>query len=83
VILEVQPGHDDARALLAEIESRTSVAHSEAVEDAAEAVTPATTGDLTARFRDVLDGRAPGPRVRRLSLWLARTQRNRGARHDR
>jgi len=83
VILEVQPGHDQARALLAEIEGRAAIAHHEATEGAAEAVTPATTGDLTRRFRDALGGRAPSARVRRLTSWLTRTQQNRGARHDR
>jgi hypothetical protein len=83
VILSVQPGHSEARQLLAEIEDRVAVTHTEAPEDAAESVTPATTGDLTRRFRDALGANAPSAQVRRLSLWLERAQRNRGARHVR
>ena len=83
VILEVQPGHHEARAFLAEIENRLAVTHTEPPEVAAEAVMPATVGDLTRRFRNALDARGPSDRVRRLSLWLERTQRNRGARHVR
>jgi len=83
VILAVQPGHDEARRFLAEIESRVAVAHTEPGQDAAAAVMPATVGDLTRRFRDVLDARRPSAGVRRLFLWLERTQRNRGARHVR
>lgn len=83
VILEVQPGHHEARGFLAEIENRLAVAHSEASEVAAEAVTSATAGDLTLRFREALDASRPSPRIRRLSSWLERTQRNRGGRHVR
>lgn len=83
MILEVQPGHHEARQLLAEIENRAAIAHSEIVEDAVEAVTPAATGDLTRRFRDALGHRDAGLPDGRLSSWLERTQRNRGARHDR
>ena len=83
VILDVQPGHHEARAFLVEIENRLAVAHTEPAEVVAEAVTPATVGDLTRRFRNALDARRPNARVRRLSLWLEWTQRNRGARHVR
>lgn len=83
VILQVQPGHDEASAFLAEIENRIAVAHTEPLEVASEAVTPATAGDLTLRFREALDPRRPSGRVRRLALWLERAQRTRGARHVR
>ena len=83
VILEVQPGHDEARRLLAEIKDRAAVAHSETVEDSVEAVTPAATRDLTRRFRDALGHRDADRPAMRLASWLERTQRNRGARHDR
>jgi len=83
VILEVQPGHHEARGFLAEIENRLAVTHTEPSEVAAEAIMPATVGDLTSRFRDALDTRRPSQRIRRLSSWLERTHRNRGARHVR
>ena len=83
VILEVQPEHHQAREFLAEIETRRAVAHTEPLEPAAEAVTPATAGDLTHRFRDLLDARRPNPHIRRLSSWLERMERNRGGRHVR
>ena len=78
VILEVQPGHHEARGFLAEIENRLAVAHTEPLEAATETVTPATAGDLTFRFREALDAHRPDPRIRRLSSWLERMQRNRG-----
>lgn len=81
MILDVQPGHDEARSLLAEIKGRTAVAHSETVEDAVEAVTSATSGELTGRFRDALGADGPVAKVRLLTAWLQRIQRNRGARH--
>jgi len=83
VILDVQPEHDEARGFLAEIENRSAVAHTEPTEVAAEAVTSATAGDLTLRFRKALDAHRPGPRIRRLSSWLERMERNRGGRHVR
>ena len=83
VILDVQPGHDEARALLAEIEDRVGVVHKEPTEDLAEAVMPATAQGLTRRFRDALGGSGRSARIERLFLWLERTQRNRGARHVR
>jgi len=83
VILEVQPGHDEARALLSEIEGRKAVMHSETVEDPVEAVIAATSGDLRRRFRDALSANEPRPEVVRLRLWLERVQRNRRARHAR
>jgi hypothetical protein len=83
VILAVQPGHDEARRFLAEIENRTAVAHSEIVEDVVPDVTPAATGDLTRRFREALAHRDTDWPAGRLLSWLERTQRNRGARHDR
>ncbi len=83
VILEVQPGHDEARGFLAEIENRLAVAHTEPLEGAAEAVTPATAGALTFRFREALDAHRPNPRIRRLSSWMERMQRNREGRHVR
>jgi len=83
VILDVQPEHHEARGFLEEIENRLAVAHTEPLEDAADAATPATAGDLTRRFRDALDSRGSSAQVQRLSLWLERTRRNRGARYVR
>lgn len=83
VILEVQPGHDEARRFLAEIENRLPVAHTEPHEVAAEAVTAAKAADLTLRFRNALDTRRPSLRIRRLSSWLERIQSTRGERHVR
>jgi len=83
VILEVQPGHHEARGFLAEIENRRPAAHAEPLEVAAEAVTSATAGDLTLRFREALDAPRRSPRIRRLTSWLERMQRNRGWNHVR
>jgi len=83
VILEVQPEHDEARGFLAEIENRRPAAHAEPLEVAAEVVTPATAGDLTLRFREALDAPRPSPRIRQLTSWLERMQRNRGWDHVR
>ena len=83
VILEVQPGHDEARGFLAEIENRLAVAHAEPLEPAAEAVTSATAGDLALSFREALETRRPSPMIPHLSSWLERIQRNRGGRYVR
>lgn len=83
VILEVQPGHSEARTLLEQLEGRVAVAHTEPAEESAPAAVPAMADDLTRRFRDALGDRRPSPRVERLFLWLARAQRNRGERHVR
>ena len=83
VILEVQPGHSEARDLLDHLEGRVEVVHTEPAEEPAPAAVSAMAGDLTRRFRDALRERRPSSRVLRLSLWLARTQRNRGTRHVR
>jgi hypothetical protein len=80
VILSVQPEHEEARALLTEIEDRVSIRHAEPEGPAADPVTSATAGDLSGRFRDALassESRAP---VERLSRWLGRVRRNRGER---
>jgi hypothetical protein len=79
VILEVQPGHHEARELLAEIEDRVAVVHKEPVEPEAAAVTPATVGGLTRRFREELGvgGRHAG--VDALVQWLELIRRNREA----
>lgn len=83
VILEVQPGHHQAREFLADIENRHAVAHTEPLEPIAEAVTPARAGDLTHRFREALDAHRPNPGIRRLQSWLERIERNRGGQHVR
>jgi hypothetical protein len=83
VILAVQPGHTDARRLLAELEGRVAAVHDEPADVAAEAVMPATAHGLTSRFRDALDVRGRSARVGRLTLWLERTQRNRSTRRVR
>jgi len=83
VILEVQPGHHEARAFLAEIEDKRAVAHTEPQEAAADAVTPASAGDLALRFRTALEAHRPSPGFLRLTSWLERVQRNRGRHHVR
>ncbi len=83
VILEVQPAHREARELLDELTGRVAVTHTEPVEEPAAAAVPAAAGELTRRFRDTLGNRRRSARVERLVLWLARAQRNRGARHVR
>ena len=83
VILEVQPGHDEARALLDELAGRVAVVHAEPAEESTPAVEPAMAGDLTRRFRDALGERRRSARGERLFVWLARVQRNRGTRHVR
>lgn len=83
VILAVQPGHREARELLAEIEDRVADPHKESWDDPAEDVMPATAQGLTGRFRDAIDARGRGARIQRLSVWLLRMQRNRGVRHVR
>lgn len=83
VILEVQPGHQEARGFLTEIENLRSVVHAEPSEVVAEAVTPATAGDLALSFREALDVHPRIPRVRRLSSWLERIRRNREGHHVR
>ena len=82
VILEVQPEHDEARVLLAEIEGRKAVAHSETQDGPVDAVTSATSGDLARRFRDTLGADDSRASVRLLSAWRETVQRNRGARRD-
>jgi len=83
VILEVQPEHREARELLDEITGRVPVVHTEPAEERASAVVPANAGELAQRFREALGDDGRSARLERLSLWLARTQRNRGARHVR
>ena len=80
VILLVQPGHDEARKLLDEIENRLAVTHTEPKEAAIGSVTPAKAEDLTRRFRETLDANPARAEIRRLESWMERTQRNRGAR---
>ena len=81
VILDVQPEHDEARGLLAELEGEKAVAHFEPLEDPVDAVTSATSRDLKQRFKGALGAGEASPTVRRLADWLALLQRNRGARH--
>ena len=83
VILNVQPGHDEARALLDEIEHRLAVKHTEPTEAAALPVTPAKAEDLTRRFREALDANPGRAEIRRLEAWMQRIERNRGARRVR
>ncbi len=83
VILEVQPGHHEAREFLAAIENRPAVVHDEPLEAAAEAVEPARAEDLSLRFRDALDVRRTSASIRRLSSWAERLNRHRGERHVR
>jgi len=80
VILEVQPSHDEARRLLAEIENRATALHKEPRAEPPEAVTPATAHDLSHRFRAALDVKERGVPVDRLHSWLERMRRNRGER---
>jgi len=83
MILEVQPGHPEARGLLTELEGREPVVHKEPAEDPAEAVMPATAGDLAGRFRETLGARRRNASVDRLSQWLERANRNRRTRRVR
>lgn len=83
VILQVQPGHDEAQTLLDEIENRLLVTHAEPKEAAAGPVTPAKAEDLTRRFRAALDTNPARGEIQRLRSWIERTQRNRGARRVR
>jgi hypothetical protein len=83
VILEVQPSHREARELLDEITGRSTVPHAEPAERPAVEAVPAAAGDLAGRFRDALGSNRRRVRVERLTLWLSRMQRNRGARHAR
>ena len=86
VILDVQPGHDEARELLARIEHRSVAAIPESEEAALEPVRAATAGDLAVAFRGALAApSAPrrGPGVLRLFRWLQRVERNRAVRHVR
>ena len=82
-ILEVQPGHHEARALLAAIENRPAVVHTEPLEAAAEPVKPATAEGLSLRFREAFGVRRSGASIRRLSSWLERLNRHRGGRRVR
>jgi hypothetical protein len=82
VILSVQPGHDEARELLAQLEHTIEAPHEEPEPKAPEPVKPANASDLTQRFREALDDREASPAIERLSRWLARAETNRGARHD-
>ena len=83
VILEVQPGHQAARDLLADLEHSIPVARKEPPDVAPEPARAATAEDLKDRFRGALEGRAADPRVLRLSVWLERVERNRGERRVR
>lgn len=81
VILSVQPEHDEARALLAEIEGRVSVRHAEPEGQPADPVKSATAGDLSGRFREAFSSPGGSAPVDRLSRWLERVRRHRGERH--
>ena len=83
VILEVQPEHSEAHTLLDQLEGRVAVAHTEPAEESTPAAEPAMADDLKRRFRDALGERRRSARGERLFVWLARVQRNRGARHVR
>jgi len=83
VILSVQPDHEEARALLADIEDRVSVRHAEPEGAAAEPVKSATAGDLSGRFRKALSNPSGNAPADKLSRWLERARRNRGERHVR
>ena len=83
VILDVQPGHDEARALLARIEHRSVAVLPESEEAALEPARAATAGDLAVAFRGALSSPKRGPGVLRLSRWLQRIERNRVVRHVR
>jgi hypothetical protein len=83
VILSVQPGHDEARELLAQLEHSVEAPHHEPEPKAPEPVRPAEASDLKQRFRDALHDRKASPAIERMSRWLARAETNRGARHDR
>lgn len=83
VILDVQPGHDEARALLARIEHQGAVQRPESEEAALEPATAASAGDLAAAFRGALSQSESHPGVMRLSRWLRLVEQNRNSRHVR
>jgi hypothetical protein len=82
VILDVQPGHDEARALLAELSGRMGVPHREPEDVAPLPVKAATADGLARRFRGMLSADGTRGGIDRLSAWLTRVERNRGSRHD-
>jgi len=77
-ILERQPGHSEALALLGELSRRRGAARGEEADEALPERQPSDPRKLAARFRRAL-GRSATPdagrRVKRLEAWLANISR--------
>lgn len=80
VILDVQPEHDEARRMLAELQDRVEVVHREPDEAPPDTVRPASVRELAGRFREAIRTDPPRSAPERLDAWLKRAQRNRGER---
>ena len=74
VILDAQPDHVEARAMLDGLSGRASLAYREPVADRAADPMAASAADLAPRFRETL---MRGRRVESLKRWGERVQRNR------
>ena len=86
VILGVEPGHEEARRLLDELQGRPNrIAVEPQAPPLAERAT-ARASELAGRFREAIGGAAPPDsetRRDRLSRWLVRAVALRGERHVR
>jgi hypothetical protein len=82
VILQVQPAHDEARALLVDLGRRAALAHHEPASPAPEPATAATAEALAPRFRGELSSPAGDSRAVRLRAWIEGALARRGARRD-
>jgi len=80
VILQAQPGHEEARAFLASLDGRVPVTYRERREPEAGAAFAAQAAELAPAFRRVLD---EGEAAARLEAWIERIRRNRGERRAR
>ena len=80
VILQAQPGHEEARAFLASIDGRVPVTYRERREPEPAPTSPAEAAELSPAFRRALDG---GKVSARLEAWVDRIRRNRGMRRAR
>jgi hypothetical protein len=80
VILDAQPDHAEARAMLDGLSGRADVAYREPVPEPAVDPISAAAVDLAPRFRETL---ARGKNVERLKRWGERLHRNREKRRVR
>ena len=76
-ILDRNPDHREARALLAELAGRGDAPHREESDSRLEDARPATPSELAGDFRNAL-GRVPRTRriTHRLETWLSRISRS-------